>query len=212
VQTIRILSHNDVAFAASSMWAEVAREPFQIQMDGTTIHVDAMADWKLGDAAQTASETAVMLDRLSYSVQVLEAEQAHREELKTRIAQLRDELQPMEEIRRDAERRAMWFSSKDAWATLAFLGFGFGFMGRLTWWEYSWDLMEPVTYFVGLGVNICFFGYYLLTHRDYSYEVAKERAELKAFYRLAMKRGVDVSRYNTVKQQLAFYRQQLMDM
>ena len=41
----------------------------------------------------------------------------------------------------------------------------FGVLARLTWWEYSWDIMEPVTYFVTTGTAICCYGYFLLTQQ-----------------------------------------------
>ena len=39
----------------------------------------------------------------------------------------------------------------------------FGFLARLTWWEYSWDIMEPVTYFVTYGTAMGAYAYYVLT-------------------------------------------------
>lgn len=39
----------------------------------------------------------------------------------------------------------------------------FGGLARLTWWEYSWDIMEPVTYFVTYGTTMTWFIYYLVT-------------------------------------------------
>ncbi len=41
-----------------------------------------------------------------------------------------------------AERRTT------TWAGLALIGVQFGALARLTWEEYSWDIMEPTTYFV----------------------------------------------------------------
>ena len=41
----------------------------------------------------------------------------------------------------------------------------FGFFARLTWWEYSWDIMEPVTYFVGYGTSVLIFAYFVLTRQ-----------------------------------------------
>ena len=41
--------------------------------------------------------------------------------------------------------------------------FTFFFSCRLTWWEYSWDIMEPVTYFVTYGTAMAAYAYYVLT-------------------------------------------------
>ena len=49
------------------------------------------------------------------------------------------------------------------WLGLGLMGLQFGLLARLTWWEYSWDIMEPVTYFVGYGSAIAMCGYYILT-------------------------------------------------
>ena len=43
------------------------------------------------------------------------------------------------------------------------MGLQFGFLARLTWWEYSWDIMEPVTYFVTYGTAMAMYAYHLLT-------------------------------------------------
>ena len=43
------------------------------------------------------------------------------------------------------------------------MGVQFGVLGRLTWWEYSWDIMEPVTYFVTYFTAMGFYAYSLVT-------------------------------------------------
>ena len=43
------------------------------------------------------------------------------------------------------------------------MGLQFGVLARLTWWEYSWDIMEPVTYFVTYGTTMAMFAYYVCT-------------------------------------------------
>lgn len=43
------------------------------------------------------------------------------------------------------------------------MGVQFGILARLTWWEYSWDIMEPVTYFVTYGTAMATYAYYVLT-------------------------------------------------
>ena len=50
-----------------------------------------------------------------------------------------------------------------SWLGLGLMGLQFGVLARLTWWEYSWDIMEPVTYFITYGTSIAMFSYYVLT-------------------------------------------------
>ena len=58
-----------------------------------------------------------------------------------------------------AEKR----TNRLTWLGLGLMGLQFGLLARLTWFEYSWDIMEPVTYFVGYGSAVAMFGYYILT-------------------------------------------------
>ena len=60
-----------------------------------------------------------------------------------------------------AERRTTLL----AWSGLGYMAIQFGFLARLTWWEYSWDIMEPVTYFVTYGTAIAAYAYYVLTRQ-----------------------------------------------
>lgn len=50
-----------------------------------------------------------------------------------------------------------------AWGGLGYMSIQFGILARLTWWEYSWDIMEPVTYFVTYGTTMAAYAYYVLT-------------------------------------------------
>lgn len=58
-----------------------------------------------------------------------------------------------------ASRRSNWL----AWAGLGLMSVQFGILARLTWWEYSWDIMEPVTYFVTYGTAMACYAYFVLT-------------------------------------------------
>lgn len=49
------------------------------------------------------------------------------------------------------------------WVGLGLMGVQFGVLARLTWWEYSWDIMEPVTYFVTYGTAMAAYAYFVLT-------------------------------------------------
>lgn len=68
-------------------------------------------------------------------------------------------LQTRQELEVHAQRRGNVL----AWAGLGLMSVQFGILARLTWWEYSWDIMEPVTYFVTYGTAMAAYAYFVLT-------------------------------------------------
>jgi len=76
----------------------------------------------------------------------------------------------------------------------------FGILARLTWWEYSWDIMEPVTYFVTYGTAIAGYAYFVMTRQEFLYQEAKDRQSLVTFHKKASKHRWDVERYNGLKE------------
>ncbi|VDP48902.1 unnamed protein product [Schistosoma mattheei] len=89
------------------------------------------------------------------------------------------------------------------------MGIQFGLLARLTWWEYSWDIMEPVTYFVGYGTSMAMYAYYVITRQDYTLPQVFDREYLKSFYKSADKSSFDVQRYNELRDELAHLKSEL---
>lgn len=103
----------------------------------------------------------------------------------------------------------------------------FGILARLTWWEYSWDIMEPVTYFVTYGTTMAMYAYYCVTKRvskrrrltpirttltyfpfaflpkEYIMENVYNREYSLNIYRNAKKTQFDVEHYNRLKRRTA---------
>lgn len=69
--------------------------------------------------------------------------------------------QVKEELSKKAERRTTWV----LWGGMAYMATQFGILARLTWWEYSWDIMEPVTYFITYGTAMAMYAYFVLTRQ-----------------------------------------------
>lgn len=65
--------------------------------------------------------------------------------------------------RRSIDLVASRRTSALTWVGLGLMSVQFGILARLTWWEYSWDIMEPVTYFVTYGTAMAVYAYYVLT-------------------------------------------------
>ncbi|XP_060729020.1 calcium uniporter protein, mitochondrial-like [Tachysurus vachellii] len=106
-------------------------------------------------------------------------------------------------MRAHLDRKAEHSSLRAVWAGLALLTVQGGALAWLTWWVYSWDIMEPVTYFITYGTSMGVYAYYVLTKQDYVYPDAKDRQFLHYFYNGVKKQKFNVEKYNTLKDELA---------
>ncbi|XP_006727258.2 calcium uniporter regulatory subunit MCUb, mitochondrial [Leptonychotes weddellii] len=89
------------------------------------------------------------------------------------------------------------------WTGLALLSVQGGALAWLTWWVYSWDIMEPVTYFITFTNSMVFFAYFIVTRQDYTYSAVKSRQFLHFFHKKSKKQHFDVVQYNKLKEDLA---------
>ena len=86
---------------------------------------------------------------------------------------------------------------------LGLMGFQFGLLARLTWWEYSWDIVEPITYFVTYGTAIFGYMFFVASKRDYECRSMAEMGFWKSVYNQAKKIDFDIERYKLLKYRLA---------
>merc|ERR1719391_1771209 len=110
------------------------------------------------------------------------------------------ELQPLEKQRQEIIRHAEERTTAITWVGLGLMSLQFGILARLTWWEYSWDIMEPVTYFVTYGTAIAGYAYFVMTRQEFLYQEAKDRQSLVTFHKKASKHRWDVDRYNALRE------------
>uniref|UniRef100_A0A158P7Y2 Calcium uniporter protein n=1 Tax=Angiostrongylus cantonensis TaxID=6313 RepID=A0A158P7Y2_ANGCA len=119
------------------------------------------------------------------------------------------ELRPLHEKKLRIERDCDAHAERVMWAGFAAMGIQTGIFARLTWWEYSWDIMEPVTYFATYSTVIATLGYFLYTRQSFEYPSVRERVMTKQFYKRAVKEGFDVERYNSLVTEVESVRNQL---
>ena len=97
---------------------------------------------------------------LSFSLQLNK-----ERELRKQLEELRSELLPLEtqcqELMEKSTKRTTYLS----WGLLAYMCAQAGFFARLTFVNYSWDLMEPITYFVTYTTSILCFAYFVITRQ-----------------------------------------------
>jgi len=189
---------------ASPFQLHVGQKVFLVNPAPTSPEDSATGTLTAGDASITMSTLQEYLRRHDERQQAIQS-------IQSRLNELHNELAPLEDIRAKIEDKARASTKRWGWFGIAAMGLQFGVLARLTWWEYSWDLMEPVTYFVTYGASIGMYLYYVMSHREYNYEVVADRHNIRKFFRLAPKHKFDVEKYSTIKAAIAKAEQDLTD-
>lgn len=67
---------------------------------------------------------------------------------------------------------------------------------------FSWDIMEPFTYFISYSAVFMGYCYYILRRNDMKYMNMSDYFYLKILHRLLKKKNFDVTRYNALKNEI----------
>jgi len=153
-----------------------------------------------GEELKKISDVKSLVSQLYEALNIEEFQVGREKELAAELELLQKELKPLEEQRQELIQHAEARTSSLTWVGLGLMSVQFGILARLTWWEYSWDIMEPVTYFVTYGTAIAMYAYFVLTREEYAYPSASDRQRLVTFHKKARKHRWDVERYNALQQ------------
>lgn len=111
-----------------------------------------------------------------------------REELKSLLAKKEE----LDMLAHRQVRRILWTG----------LGVGIlqvGLFFRLTFWEFSWDVMEPIAFFTTATSIVIGYAYFLLTFRDPTYQDFMKRLFLSRQRKLMKKHNFDVDKYKELQ-------------
>ncbi|TMS22839.1 Calcium uniporter protein, mitochondrial [Larimichthys crocea] len=202
--TASILSKDGERVATTTLIDALLDKDFQLVINDTVYNVCSP------EKVSTSSEHAMGLEDMKHVVHLLhtalhlpEHHILKERQLLERLDILKQELSPLEKMKAQLSQTAQFHTSKVVWAGLALLSVQGGALAWLTWWVYSWDVMEPVTYFITYATSIGAFAYYVLTKQDYVYPDVKDRQFLHYFYKAANKKKFNVTKYNELKDELS---------
>ncbi|THU43934.1 hypothetical protein C4D60_Mb02t02080 [Musa balbisiana] len=129
-------------------------------------------------------EKVVDLIRRAVPLALTPENDPRREELK----QLQEKKQEIDMLAHKQVRRILWLG-------LGFLIVQIGLFFRLTFWEFSWDVMEPIAFFATTAGILCGYAYFLFTSRDPTYQDFMKRLFLSRQKKLFQKHSFDIQRY-----------------
>ncbi|KAI8523385.1 hypothetical protein RHMOL_Rhmol13G0069200 [Rhododendron molle] len=105
-----------------------------------------------------------------------------------------DELKRLQDKKEEIDRLAHKQVRCILWSGLGLAVIQVGLFFRLTFWEFSWDIMEPVTFFTTSTSIVIGYAYFLFTSRDPTYQDLMKRLSLSRQRKLIKKHNFDVNR------------------
>jgi calcium uniporter protein, mitochondrial len=112
-----------------------------------------------------------------------------------RVEELKQLLIKKEEIDKLAHRQVR----RILWSGLGFFITQVGLFFRLTFWEFSWDVMEPIAFFITATGLVVGYAYSLITSRDPTYQDFMERLFSSRQRKIARRRNFDMQRFNELQ-------------
>ncbi|GLG95442.1 Calcium uniporter protein, mitochondrial [Gryllus bimaculatus] len=187
-------SADGVRIASSNTIEALMEDDFKLIVNDNEYLVNTPRQEKLTkEELRRLSDVRNLVHQLYEALNVEEHQLNKERELCGHLEELKVELEPLEKD--VAVRRTNVLT----WVGLGLMSVQFGILARLTWWEYSWDIMEPVTYFVTYGTAMAAYAYFVLTKQEYVLPDVKDRQHLIVLHKRARKVGLDLSRYNELK-------------
>ncbi|KAH1109052.1 hypothetical protein J1N35_012820 [Gossypium stocksii] len=107
---------------------------------------------------------------------------------------IRDELKRLQEKKEEIDVLAHKQVRRILWSGLGLAMVQVGLFFRLTFWEFSWDVMEPIAFFTTATGIVIGYAYFLFTSRDPTYQDLMKRLFLSRQRKLFKKNKFDVDR------------------
>ncbi|KAJ7672472.1 hypothetical protein DFH06DRAFT_1176357 [Mycena polygramma] len=115
--------------------------------------------------------------------------------LHRRLDHIGRQLKSMEELKRECDREAHRGARRMATAGFGVLAIYWGTVARLTFWDYGWDVMEPITYLSGLSTVMAGYLWFLYQGREVSYSSVLDRSISARREALYKSRDFDIERW-----------------
>lgn len=111
----------------------------------------------------------------------------------------RDELRKLEERKEEIDRQAHRQVRLMLWSGLGVAIMQVGLFFRLTFWEFSWDVMEPIAFFTTASGLVIGYAYFMITSKDPTYQDLMKTLFLSRQRKLFKKYQFDIDRFKELR-------------
>ncbi|KAJ3106827.1 hypothetical protein HDU97_005539 [Phlyctochytrium planicorne] len=193
--TFRVYEDRPVSNLFAALQEEDPSIKSIVVRDGTGVGSARWARSTIGsdilEVAMKKGEIAIELDGKPLTVQIQPLHE-RLEPLKHDILQLETELKPLEDRKFELDAAAEQRASLVSWLGLFWLCAQLGVM----------DVMEPISYVLSAATGIMAYWFFVLTRKEYTYEVLHEITVTSAQRDLYSRKQFDFARYSELKEKI----------
>eukprot|EP01095_Lingulamoeba_sp_RSL-Kostka_P000995 TRINITY_DN1134_c0_g3_i1.p1 TRINITY_DN1134_c0_g3~~TRINITY_DN1134_c0_g3_i1.p1 ORF type:complete len:332 (+),score=117.54 TRINITY_DN1134_c0_g3_i1:57-1052(+) len=128
-----------------------------------------------------ATETHKMIEKKTKELKDLKAEH-------TKLKEIKDLL----------DAQAGGAATRNIWIGATAMVTQLAVVARLTWWELSWDIMEPITYLITYATSVLGILYFGFTRTEYTYESLWDRIAHRKKQKLYIKNNFNEHKFNQI--------------
>uniref|UniRef100_T1GS30 Calcium uniporter protein n=1 Tax=Megaselia scalaris TaxID=36166 RepID=T1GS30_MEGSC len=195
-----IFNKDGIRIASTCSIESLLDEPFCIHINNSKYNVSPPEKQRISsEDLSKLGNVRTLVAQLYEALHVGEYHIRKEKDLIQRLENLKHDITPLEEKRIELGKQALRKTNLKTWLGLGLMSVQFGVLARLTWWEYSWDIMEPVTYFVTYGTAMAAYAYFCITKQVN----VTDRQYLLSIHKRAKKNSFDIEEYNSKKRQIA---------
>jgi len=120
------------------------------------------------------------------------------EDKKNQLQVLKSDLDSLEQVLGGLQKKAKQNANLKMWGFFGYLTAQTAVLARLTWWEFSWDIMEPITYFITMSGTWFALLYTMITKEEYGHESFHSRMARKKLESLMAKMGISPDKHASI--------------
>lgn len=124
------------------------------------------------------------------------------EDKKLELEALREILKPLQTQANEIEKKADRFADLAMQGLFAYAVTYSGVLTYLIFWMLSWDIMEPVSYILGLSNLILAFYFFNTTKTEFSFKAVRDTIKLSRRNRLYKKRSFEEEEFQKILKQI----------
>lgn len=113
----------------------------------------------------------------------------------------KEELKTLQKKKEEIDMLAHKQVRRILWTGLGASVIHVGLFFRLTFWEFSWDVMEPIAFFSAMSSLVIGYAYFLFTAKDPTYQDFMKRLFLSRQRKLFKKHNFDINRFMELQKQ-----------